>query len=359
MGVIFALNTPLIAFRHLLGKKSWNVYNPANVERVKRDEAEAAAREAAEEQLNQEIDSERRIRILRGLPVEDISAQAEEPQGEKRRARRDENNSQRKRRKLAGEDDTDRDIRYAKEDRELTLQRIEEAPLRKKTNVSLTDSNGHLNLFTFEARRNERSGNAEAAAEDAKKKKEYEDQYTMRFSNAGGFKQDVGKDPWYSAKPSRTEEQPETAVDKDAFGKDDPRRQVRDKRRIAADDPLAAMQKGVQGVRRAEKERREWKRERQREIEDIDREEKRQREERKRSRRYDDSDLDNFRLDNSGSRAERSSERYHRHRHKHGHRHSHQDGGSRDPKNAQIVDRDRHRHLRWQYEDEKEVPTPR
>ena len=33
---------------HLLGKKSWNVYNSENVDRVRRDEAEAKAREAAE-----------------------------------------------------------------------------------------------------------------------------------------------------------------------------------------------------------------------------------------------------------------------------------------------------------------------
>ena len=30
---------------HLLGKKSWNVYNTDNVERVRKDEAEARARE--------------------------------------------------------------------------------------------------------------------------------------------------------------------------------------------------------------------------------------------------------------------------------------------------------------------------
>lgn len=53
---------------HLLGKKSWNVYNTDNIERVRRDEAAARAREEADEQRMQEEDAERRLKILRGRP---------------------------------------------------------------------------------------------------------------------------------------------------------------------------------------------------------------------------------------------------------------------------------------------------
>lgn len=52
--------------RHLLGKKSWNVYNTDNVERVRCDEAKAAEREELEEQRMQEIDAARRTALLRG-----------------------------------------------------------------------------------------------------------------------------------------------------------------------------------------------------------------------------------------------------------------------------------------------------
>ena len=51
---------------HLLGKKSWNVYNHDNIEAVRRDEAAAAARQEARDQVMQEQDALRRTAILRG-----------------------------------------------------------------------------------------------------------------------------------------------------------------------------------------------------------------------------------------------------------------------------------------------------
>ncbi|KAJ2986204.1 hypothetical protein NUW58_g5139 [Xylaria curta] len=55
-----------LAVSHLLGKKSWNVYNPANIARVKRDEAEAQVRAEAEEKRQQDAEAKRRLAILRG-----------------------------------------------------------------------------------------------------------------------------------------------------------------------------------------------------------------------------------------------------------------------------------------------------
>ena len=316
-------------YRHLLGKKSWNVYNTANIERVKRDEEAAAAREAAEEQRTQEVDAERRMRLLRGLPVEDLAAPEEAPKGAPRRERRVDHGPSCKRRRINGEDDTARDIRYAKEDQELAAQRAEAAPLRKPRHVPLTDAKGNIDLFAAEGARKQKTRNKEAAAEEAKKKRELEDQYTMRFSNAAGFKQTVGKKPWYSTGAGRPEENEKSAVGKDVWGNEHPRRRERDQQRIAADDPLAAMHRGVQGVRQVEKERRDWEREKEREIRDLEKEEERTRRRERRSKNHEDEDLDNFRLDGGPAPdLERHSRDNHRHRHRsrHGRHESHGPG---------------------------------
>ena len=276
------------------------------------------------------------MRLLRGLPVEDIATPAAEPRESKKHERGGGYGGHHKRRRVAGEDDTERDIRYAKEDQEVAVQRAEPAPLRKPKNVRLTDSDGHINLLAAEATRQQKPTNPEAAAEEAKKKREFEDQYTMRFSNAAGFKQDVSEQPWYSAKSGRAEDANE-APGKNVWGKDDPRRRKRDKVRLAADDPMAAMQKGVQGVRRVEKERLDWRRERQKELDDLVREEKRKR---KRSRKHDDSDLEDFRLEETVEPASKASKACDRHHH----RHKHHEENSR--------------HRRHRHEGERASPRP-
>ena len=267
------------------------------------------------------MDAERRMRQLRGLPVDDISTATPETKSHQPHERKEDYGHGRKRRRIAGEDDTERDIRYAREDQELSHQRAETAVLRKPRSIPLTDSNGNVNLFAAEATRNQKTANPEAVAEEVKKKREYEDQYTMRFSNAAGFKQDVGEKPWYSMQPGRTEKDVEPAAGKDVWGNDDPRRRERDERRTAADDPMVAMQRGVQGVRRVEKERREWRRDKKREVEDLVQEEKQRRRERKRSRKHGENDLEEFSLD---APPETKPEHYkHKDRHHNPRRRSH------------------------------------
>ena len=99
-------------------KQSWNVYNPANIARVKADEAVAAAKEAADEQQMQELDAERRAAILRGQTPPPLPEEKSKDDVKDRRRDRDQDGKRdghdRKRRRLAGEDDTDRDIRIAK-----------------------------------------------------------------------------------------------------------------------------------------------------------------------------------------------------------------------------------------------------
>ena len=296
----------------MLGKKSWNVYNADNIAKVKRDEAAAVAREEAQEQHMQEIDAERRIQILRGLPVEVHPTPVEEEQVSQIKANRPDR--ERKRRRIAEEDDTDRDIRYAQENNAIAPAKAEmQMKSKKSSDAPITDVKGHINLFPVEGTRHNAPKNAEVEAEKAKKQKEFEDQYTMRFSNAAGFKQAIGEKPWYhkvGATGGGDEEEVE-APTKDVWGNEDPRRKEREKMRTINDDPLAAIQKGVAGVREVERERKKWKEEKDREIRGLEEEERRR--ERRRKRREAD-DLEDFNLDDSAKTDDRSRRRRHHHR---------------------------------------------
>lgn len=307
---------------HLLGKKSWNVYNADNIARVKRDEAEAAAREDAEEQRMQEVDAERRVKLLRGISTTPPHPQDVTQDEERRRSdKHDGFGRERKRRRLQGEDDTERDLRYAQEDISLKTERKSLQPLGKKSSdAPLMDQNGNINLFPVEApKRHQHQKNAEAEAEKKRKERELEDQYTMRFSNAAGFKQSIGDKPWYQDM-SRTDEEDE--VGKDVWGNEDPRRKERRKERVQADDPLAMMKRGVQGVREVERERKKWVEEKEREIRELDEEQQRERRRRKREKekrrqKYDEQTVDGSEVGNERHR--------HKDRHRHSHRHRHRD----------------------------------
>ena len=327
---------------HLLGKKSWNVYNVDNVERVRRDEAEAQAREEAEEQRMQEADAARRIAILRGEepPAIDPPPALE---GSPNAAERQEHGSGllRKRRRRRDEDDTDRDIRYARENVEAG-EKARRVLLKGKDggDAPLIDHAGHVQLIPAPDEKEIRQAekNAEAEAEKAKKRKRDEDQYTMRFSNAAGFNNGMAK-PWYAAKAS-SESTPQagsdaksTALvlphvqDKDAWGNEDPRRKERERSRISSSDPFAAMQQAQRQLRKSERDREKWQKERDVELEQLKRSEERKqrREKNRRHRREDDRDsLEGFSLDAAGS-----DDRDKKDRHRHHHRHRRYRSGSR------------------------------
>ncbi len=138
----------------------------------------------------QELDAERRMQILRGeiptpLPIEETP----ESSNDKKRERTDRiSGKERKRRKRVGEDDTDYELRVAREDQK-SLENIDKQLVLRKDIDTLVDHKGHIDLFPQEKSSRHAEKNAEAEKEAAKKKREYEDQYTMRFSNAAGFKQ--------------------------------------------------------------------------------------------------------------------------------------------------------------------------
>ncbi|OOF99938.1 hypothetical protein ASPCADRAFT_35766, partial [Aspergillus carbonarius ITEM 5010] len=255
---------------HLLGKKSWNVYNPGNIERVRRDEAQAKAREEEEERRMQEVDAERRIQTLRGErpstpPPPPSAPSASQPD---RKAYTDDIGRSKKRRRLAGENDTDRDIRVAREDAQSALARREQQAPARSSDAPLHDSTGHIDLFPSEAKHKPVEKNAEAEKEAAEKRRGYEDQYTMRFSNAAGFRQSLGQAPWYSSSQRKIID-PESVPSKDVWGNEDPLRRQREKARMDVNDPLAAMRKGVRQLKAVEQERKRWHDERSRELEAL------------------------------------------------------------------------------------------
>ncbi|KAI2468395.1 hypothetical protein F4781DRAFT_268934 [Annulohypoxylon bovei var. microspora] len=288
---------------HLLGKKSWNVYNPKNIERVKRDEAAAQEREEAEEQRQQEADAERRLAILRGetpppLPPPEPTADDEGPS--RKRDRDEEPKRERRKRKRVGEDDTDFELRLARE-RAGAAPTTSDALVKKKSDAPLVDHRGHIDLFPDERSRVPLEKNAEAEQEAAKKKREYEDQYTMRFSNAAGKDGLVG--PWY-AKGGDMKSVVDgnlEAPSKDVWGNEDPRRKERQAARVVTSDPLAMMKRGAAKVREVEKERRQLNDERERELKQLRKEERRKERRQRREGKEDYDDLEGFSLDGNAS----------------------------------------------------------
>lgn len=308
----------------------------------------------------QEADAERRIQILRGLPVVDAPPRSPSParkewSREKQDRHEDGARRDKKRRRIAGEDDTERDIRLALEDRAAIPGRQERSlkPF-KGADVSLTDSNGNINLFPAQGSRHRAPKNAEAETDATRKKREFEDQYTMRFSNAAGFKNAIGEKPWYHSMGTATDQGENDAggsepISKDVWGNEDPRRKEREKARLAADDPLAIIQKGVSGLREVERERKKWKAEKEHETRELIREERRRSRKRRSHHRHvtdgdddDDDDLETFSLEAPAMAESWSSTHESRHHRPHRHRHH---------------ERDKHRHHRHHDENNAQYPS--
>ncbi|WPB06939.1 uncharacterized protein RHO25_011599 [Cercospora beticola] len=303
---------------HLLGKKSWNVYNTANISRVRKDEAEAQVREEAAEQRMQEEDAARRIAILRGEAVPEIPAVEDEEQQSSDR-RREKNfgedetyvSRDRKRKRRRGEDDTERDMRYAIENRERG-ERARETLLQGQKSTTVRDSSaaeaplqdhtGHIQLFAPPDEKQIRSKqkNAEAEAEKAKKRKREEDLGTMKFSNAAGYNNGMQK-PWYAATDNAPRQSTDTSASrneimlaelkgKDVWGNEDSRRKERETKRIVSSDPFAMMQSAQKQLKQSERDKEEWERRRRKELEDLKREQQRK----KRRGEIDKDSLDGF-----------------------------------------------------------------
>lgn len=118
----------------------------------------------------------------------------------------------------------------------------------------------------------------------------------MRFSNAAGFKETAGRQPWYSSS-GQAATAPDAMPEKNVWGNEDPMRQNREKARMDVNDPLAAMKRGVRKLKATERERKRWNDEKRKEIEDLKADERQRSRHHRRKRSRSRDSLDNFRLD--------------------------------------------------------------
>jgi class 3 adenylate cyclase len=285
----------------------------------------------------QQIDAERRMQILRGEQPKPLLIEDADREDDEQPRRANGERPDRKKRKRYNEDDTDFEMRLANEQRKSNSEN--QMVLRKSIDAPLVNREGHIDLFPQEDKKPTPTKNLEAERDLEKRKKEYGDQYTVRFADAAGFKQGLER-PWYSRRDA--EEDIETPS-KDAWGNEDPRRKQRDAARIVSSDPLAMMRQGAAKVRQVEKDRRKWKEDKEKETLELLKAEKEER--RRKRQRYEEDgadDFESFSLSAPQKRSRHSREDSHTSRHRHSHRHSHSER-DRSREHERNRERDRHR----------------
>jgi hypothetical protein len=308
---------------------------------VRRDEAAAQAAEEANEERMQEADAARRLAILRGeepppLPEEELTT-ADPAAGAL--VKRDRFPGEKRKRKRAGEDDTDFEMRLARE------RAAEVAEPRRRGSDAPLELAGLLDPAEQKGLVRPPPGREEEAAE---KRRKAERAANPVLKDALGIKED----PWF-VKRSGPEEVGEERG-RDAWGNEDPGRRARDVVRLDKNDPLSMMKRGAAKVREVTQERKKEMEERDRELKMLRREERR-REKRRRpdGKAMDDGDdLEGFTLDAPEKPKDRStSERRHRTKHRHSERrrdgergHPEEDRQHRSSRSESDRHRHRHRH---------------
>ncbi|TLD35109.1 homocitrate synthase [Venturia nashicola] len=312
---------------HLLSKKSWNVWNADNISRVERDIARGEQIEEEQHQALREYDSLRQLALLRGetpptppriLSTDEIEQRVRDEARGERQADAEGRGAMKKKRRLKGEDETDMELRLAKEAVEERYGESEKQERgsrdkRRKIDAPITDPNGHINLFPIDPRDAAKQKNAEAEAEKAKKTKEFEDQYTMRFANAAG-RDGLTQGPWYVTKDEKKRQQEEEAGEdsrltymeyKNLWGRPDPKAKDREKQRASTSDPFAMMQKAQSQLKRSEKDKQAWAEQKAKELAQLKEEQEKERRKRhKREHRHSNK------LEDTNDRSERRHRRH-------------------------------------------------
>jgi hypothetical protein len=301
----------------------------------------------------QELDAERRAAILRGRTPPPLPEDADRNTDPGRKRDRNDRGHGKKTRKLAGEDDTDMDIRLAASITAPTTDKDEDARILKLRNTKieapLTDHAGNIDLFPVDMKEAiKREKNAEAEKQKRKKERAFEDQYTMRFSNAAG--RDGLENPWYAAeqKPVKQTEEDVAALEyagfenKNVWGNEDPRRKERAQARITSSDPFAFMQQAQTQLKKSKEDKKRWAAERERELRELraaqDDEDRKSRHHKRRKREEDGAEsLSSSHKKRRGTDESKPSKHEHRSRHR---------SRSRDKSTARSSHRHEHQHER-------------
>ena len=296
------------------------MYNADNIARVQRDEEEARPREVEIEKQRRANDADKRLAQLRGADHNNLGVRKPclDSVADKEEAHRAS-----KKRKLRDEDDTDHEMRLAQQSK----------PQHEITEASALDSSGHLDLIPRprgegKHRRDDRGSNGAGvvAAEGG-----------MRLADAAGYGKQPTQ-PWYSS-ALRDGGFANDSFGKDVWGNKDPRRQQREKKRMDANDPLAAIKKGVKQLRQTETQRKDWREQRERDLGEVEELARRDRRHRKRRHLSDKDSLDGFDLDagyarNQSSAPEDETGRSSHHHRRHRRRRYRSRNGSRSPTRA-------------------------
>ncbi|KAF8541261.1 hypothetical protein BDD12DRAFT_829917 [Trichophaea hybrida] len=224
---------------HLLHHKSYHVYNAANVQRVRRDEAEAAANAKAAADLAATEASKDRFEILRARAVGQPDPL---PSPSSRKLATGGNH--------VDNEPLDEDDRPRKKVRTEAQRKLDHYIDR----TGLTDKSGHINLFPPPPARVQK--NTEAEKERKEKEAEWE---ARNFQNALGRPCDELR-PWYTTGGKAL---PESSFRKHGGGKWG---EKKEERRKDWADPLNLVNTGVRKLREAEDAHEEWRRGREREV---------------------------------------------------------------------------------------------
>lgn len=154
--------------------------------------------------------------------------------------------------------------------------------------MTLFDRNGHIDLIQESPPAARVQGQSRAQHADT-------DEPGVRLSDASGRDPGSAK-PWYSSTSADGGYALET-VSRNVWGNEDAGRIQRNKQRIAANDPLASMKRGVKQLREAEDRRKEWMHQRERDLNEVEELARKERKRRKCKRKPEEESLDNFELD--------------------------------------------------------------
>jgi len=163
-----------------------------------------------------------------------------------------------KRKRLPGEDDTDRDLRFAKEQQE---KRSENAVARLRATrddeaeAPMVDDKGHINLFPERKPKNSERGRKSELEKERKQQRDADEGYGMQLKDAWGHKDPKGA--WYMDKDGTVKD----SLGKDVWGNEDPRRRERQARRVVSSDPLAFMKQAQVQIKEGRREREDRERE--------------------------------------------------------------------------------------------------